>query len=338
MQNTKMSICDAIIHPGETAHLALPLPEQFSCLPLYMPIKVAHGAKKGPCFLVFSVLAGNELNGLEIVNRFFNQLDPKKMSGTVIAIPVVNVYGLTHYPKMLPSGKHLADCFPGKESGTFGERFAHIFTREILQKADFCVECNTGGTNHNILPQIYCDFKDPKSKQLAKVFQTPIVTHVDLSRNNLRKTAEELQVTFMVYQGGEAMRFDESVIDLGVNGLCNMLRESNILEQTPKQEFKPIFSKDEDWIVAHKGGVLHTQVSLGQTIQKGELIGKITDPFVADAIDHVYSEYEGIVVGINTTPLVYEGLAIFKIAAFLDTQKAESVIEEWDKKNNSLGE
>ena len=134
------------------------------------------------------------------------------------------------------------------------------------------------------------------------------------------------------------MRFDEPAIQLGVTGLFNMLREINILEQEPKQEINPIFSKDEDWIVAHKGGVLHTKVSLGQTLQKGELIGTITDPFVADAVEHVHSNYEGIVVGMNTAPLVYEGLPIFKIASFLDTQKAESVIEEWDKKTHNLGE
>jgi len=338
MKNLKMHICDATIHPGESSHLALPLPEQFSCLPMYMPIKVAHGMKKGPCLLIFAVLAGNELNGLEIVNRVFNQLDPKKMSGTLIAIPVVNVYGLTHFPKVLPSGVHLADCFPGDETGKFGERFAHIFTKEILKKADYCFELKTGGANHNILPQVYCSFDNQRAKQIARVFQTPIVTQVDLTKSSLRRTAEELQIPFFVYQAGEAMRFDEHAINVGVSGLFNVMHELDILEQSPKQEINPIFSKDEDWIIAHKGGVMHTNVTLGQTITKGELIGTITDPFAASAIEEVEAPFEGIVVGINTTPLVYEGMPIFNIASFLDYEKAENAIEQWDKRVQNLNE
>ncbi|MBS0655230.1 MAG: succinylglutamate desuccinylase/aspartoacylase family protein, partial [Verrucomicrobia bacterium] len=127
MKSTKIKICDTIIHPGEVANLALPLPEQYSCSPLYMPIKVINGHADGPCLVIFSVLKGKELNGLEIANRISNQLSPELVSGSVITVPVVNVYGLTHYPTTLPIGNNLANCFPGNENGTFGERIAHLF-------------------------------------------------------------------------------------------------------------------------------------------------------------------------------------------------------------------
>ncbi len=332
MKSSKIKICDTTIHPGEVANLALPLPEQHSCSPLYMPIKVIHSKVQGPCLLLFSTLEGVELNGLDIVNRITKMISPDTIRGTVIAIPVVNVYGLTHYPAMLPVGKNMADCFPGNENGNFGERIAHILTNEIFIKADYCIELQTGGMNHNILPQVYCNFEDAPSRALAKAFQSPVVTNVEIQGNTLRQTMEELHTPFLVYQGGEAMRFDENAIVLGVDGIKNVMRSINILDKAPTKEINPIFSRDEAWIVAHKGGILRPEVSLGQTVKKGELLGTISDPFGAEVLDPVKAQEEAIVVGINTTPLIHEGLPIFKMASFLDYGKAESVIEAWDQR------
>lgn len=332
MKNSKIKICDTTIHPGEVVNLALPLPEQHSCSPLYMPIKVIHSKVKGPCLLLFSTLKGIELNGLDIVNRITKMITPENIRGTIIAIPVVNVYGLTHYPAMLPVGHDMASCFPGDENGTFGERIAHILTTEILTKADYCIELQTGGLNHNILPQVYCSFDSTRGRALAKAFQSPVVTDVDIQDNKLRQTTEELQIPLLVYQGGEAMRFDENAIVLGVEGVKNVMRSIDMLDKAAIKEISPIFSRDEAWIVAHKGGILRPEVSLGQTVKKGELLGTISDPFGAEVLEPVKALQEAIVVGINTTPLIHEGLPVFKMASFLDHEKAESVIEAWDQK------
>lgn len=332
MKNRKITICDTNVHPGEIANLALPLPEQYSCAPLYMPIKVIHSKQKGPCLIVFSVLKGTELNGLEIANRIIKSITPAQISGTIIAIPVLNVYGLTHYPATLPIGNDLASCFPGNEKGTYGERIAYLVTHEIFKKADYCIELETGDLNHNILPQVYCNFDNKRAKELAKVFKTPVITNVTLEGNPLRQTTEELQVPLIVYQAGEAMRFDENAIKLGVDGVKNVMRAIDMLSKEPTQEVTPIFSREEEWIIAHKGGILHPGVSLGQTIEEEETIGVISDPFGADIIEPIKSPQKGVVVGVNTSPLIHEGLPIFKIASFLDYDKAETAIEEWDKK------
>ncbi len=332
MKNSKLTICDTVIHPGEAANLALPLPEQYSCAPLYMPIKVIHSKVKGPCLVVFSGMQGTELNGLEIANRITKMIRPEDIQGTLITIPVVNVYGLTHYPAILPIDHNLSDCFPGKELGSFGERIAHVFTHEILKRADYCIELDTGEINHNILPQVYCNFDNTRSKELAKVFQTPVVTDVIVMANTLRQTTEELQVPLLVYQAGEAVRFDEDAISLGVQGVRNVMRAIDMLEKAPTKEIQPIFSREEAWIVAHKGGILHHNISLGQTLRKGELIATISDPFGTDVLEPIKAPREGIVVGINSAPLVHEGLPILKMSSFLDYEKAESVIEEWGQK------
>jgi len=332
VKNTKITICGTAVHPGEAANLALPFPEQYSCSPMYMPIKVIHSKEQGPCLVIFSGLKGSELNGLEIANRIIQSMSPTQICGTIIAIPVLNVYGLTHYPMSLPTGGQLANCFPGNENGSYGERIAYLITNEIFKKADYCIELQTGELNHNILPQVYCNFENRRAKDLAKVFKAPVVTNISLEGNFLRQTTEEIQVPLLVYQAGEAMRFDENAITLGVDGIKNVMRAINMLSKEPSREVTPIFSREEDWIIAHKGGILHTNASLGQTIEKGETIGMITDPFGADLIEPVRSPRKGIIVGVNTAPLIHEGLRIFKVASFLDYDRAETVIEEWDKK------
>ncbi len=331
MKNKKLQICDITIQPGEEANLALPMPDRHSCAPLFMPIRVIHGKTEGPILLVFSTLNGDELNGIEIVNRLIKDTKPDQISGTIIAIPVINVYGLTHYPKRLPVGNDLANMFPGSQSGSYGERLADLFTKELLSKADYCIELSTGDLNHNILPQVYCNFDNQETRKLAQAFCSPVVTDVSIRGNNLRQTTEDLGIPLIVYEGGEAMRFDDNAIQVGMNGIYNVMKKIKMLSGRPETNIKPTFSKDENWIIAHGGGILHSDTSLGQVIKAGERLGHISDPFGTDESRIIKSPRDGIIVGINTTPLVHEGLPLFKVASFINDERAETVIGEWNE-------
>lgn len=332
MKNSTLSICNEIIQPGEKVNLALKMPDLFTCAPLYMPIKVVHGKTAGPCLLIIATFDGNEMNGLEIVNRLIAEIDASKINGTIIAVPVLNVYGLTHYPKTMPSGEDLSLSFPGIEDGNYGQRIAHIITQELITKADLCIELDTGAINHNILPQVYCDFTDQKAKNLAKNFQVPVITNVKFTGNSLRKTCNNLNIPLLVYQAGEAMRFDEDSINIGVEGVKNIMRSIDIIKKEDVEfKFNPVFSEDVEWIIAHKGGILHSFVELGQTIQKGDKIAQISCPFSSDIAETLKAPQDGVVVGINTTPLIHEGLSVFKIASFIDYERAETAIEQFEE-------
>ncbi|MCE3045609.1 succinylglutamate desuccinylase/aspartoacylase family protein [Legionella sp. 16cNR16C] len=332
MKNSNLTICDATIHPGEIANLALPLPELYSCTSFFMPIKVVRGKQAGPCVLVFSALKGDELNGLEIINRLLEPGRLQHLKGTLIAIPVLNVLSLVSHLKTLSYEIHLERCFPGKADGTYGERIAHIFTKEILTKADYCIELQSGAINHDILPQIYCNITDTQCKTLARHFAAPVITNAPVKSNSLRKTTEKLNIPLLIYQAGEALRFNESAINVGLNGIYRILHALDMLHTAPKllsDSFKSIFSEDQDWIYSHKSGVLTSKVELGQLIHKKQVIGFINDPFGAGSAETIKSPSDGIVVGINRHPLIYEGQSIFKIASFLDNNRAETVIEAW---------
>ncbi len=333
MKNSNLRICDATIHPGETANLALPLPEFYSCTSFYMPIKIVHGKEKGPCLLVFSAVKGDELNGLSIINQLMESEQLKKIRGTIITVPVLNIFGLVSPARAFSRDTSLELCFPGEEHGSYGERLAYLFTQEILSKVDYCLELQTGSLNHDILPQIYCNLDNLEGKRLAQQFGAPVITNVSISNNSLRKTTELMNIPLLVYQAGEAMRFNQPAIDLGLSGIHNIMQALDMIDKNENEEassgYSSIFSQDQDWIRAHRSGVFLTDVELGQMIKNGEKIGRISDPFSADTGETVKAAQDGVVVGINRHPLIHEGQTIIKVASFIDNDRAETAIEAW---------
>ncbi|MBA2709598.1 MAG: succinylglutamate desuccinylase/aspartoacylase family protein [Tatlockia sp.] len=334
MKNSNLIICDATIQPGESANLALPLPEHYSCASFYIPIKVVHGKEAGPCLIIIAGIKGNELNGIEIINRLLSKDQLKSLKGTLIAIPVLNVLELINYPSSAPYEKQLEFCFPGDKEGSYCERVAEVFTKEIFAKATHCIEIKTGSLNHELLPQIYADLDNSESKKLAKCFSAPVITHIGTKSRSLSNMADELNIPMLVYKAGEALRFDESSIKVGIEGVLNVLSELEMISDEPdepdaKRQFTPVFSQEQEWLRAHRSGVLIAEVELGQMIKKNQIIARIRDPFSADIIEPIYAPQDCVVVGINRNPLIYEGQSIFKVSSFVNNDRAEISLESW---------
>ncbi|HAF87603.1 MAG TPA: hypothetical protein DCG13_03460 [Legionellales bacterium] len=242
----------------------------------------------------------------------------------------MNILGLIN---TLPNEKNLGDCFPGDVQGSYSERIAHIFTQEIFSKATHCIEIKTGALNADSLPQIYCDLDNEEAKKLAKRFAAPVISHVNNNANSFRKTAYDLNIPLLVYKAGEAMRFNEDAIKMGITGIENMLDSLDMitLDESLPDTFKPVFSLEQDWVRAHCSGILMTDVSLGQFVEKNQEIAQITDPFSADTVEPVRCPQDGIIVAINRNPLMSEGQNIIKMASFIDNNRAELTLEQWNK-------
>ncbi len=336
MKNSSMQICNETIHPGENITLALPLPELFSCAPLYMPIKVIHGKQAGPCLLITAAMHGNELNGTEIINRLLSMASVQKLKGTLLAIPVLNVYGLINRSRYLPGGIELDRCFPGSESGTHAARMAHTFTQEIFSKADACIDLQTGFINHTNLPQVYVNFDDKKSRHLATAFNAPVISKIKNEVGALRTLAHKESKPFLLYEAGEAMRFDEHAIKVGLKGVLNVMKSLDMLSTKPKQkeaQLQSFFAEKNIWVRASTSGISHTQYALGQSIKKGETLCVIKDPFGASSDVAVKSPEDAIIVGMNNLPLVHEGEALFQLAIFSKMKHAAEHLEEWEEKS-----
>lgn len=331
-KQSSLQICNETIHPGENLSLALPLPQIFSCAPLYMPIRVIHGKYEGPCLLITAAMHGNEVNGTAIIHRLLSTIKPSRLCGTVIAIPVLNVYGLINRTRTMPGGIDLDTCFPGSKTGTHAARLADLFTTEIFSKADFCIDLQTGAMNYSNLPQIYVDFADKEARQLAHVFSAPVISHTTNEKGSLRMLAFKNNKPLLTYEAGEAMRFDEHSIKTGLKGIQNVVRYLKMLTETTQRksrEQKSFFTEKTIWIHAATSGMSYTAHKLGQHVKKGERLCVIRDPFSAVDSLSIHSPEEGIIVAKNNHPLIHEGEALFQLAVFPKMKHAATHLSTW---------
>jgi hypothetical protein len=299
-----------------------------------MPIKVIHGKQPGPCILVTAAMHGNELNGTEIINRLLNLSSVKKLKGTLIAVPVLNVYGLINKSRYLPGGIELDRCFPGSTIGTHASRLAHLFVAEIFDKADYYIDLQTGHMNYSNFPQVYVNFEDETSKSLAKAFNTPVISSAICEKGMLRTVALNREKPFLIYEAGEAMRFDEQAIKVGLRGIVNVMRELAMLSSkkiTTEAKDKSFFAEENIWVRASSSGISYSKYKLGQHIKKGETLGTIKDPFGATEPTIITSPAEAIIVGVNNLPLVHEGEGLFQLAVFSKMEHAASHLEDWNE-------
>ncbi len=332
MKNNPIQICDATIQPGENVSLALPLPEIFSTTPIYMPIKVRHGKQSGPCVLILAAIHGDEFNGTEIINRLNNLSMLKKLRGTLITIPVFNVYGFITRSHYLIDGSELDRYFPGSEKGSHASRLAHLFTTKILTQANYCIDLRTGSINHSNLPHIYINKNSAEALNLAKTFAPPVISYADYDPGSLRKTASQQDIPYLLYEAGEAMRFNEGAIRAGVRGIVNVMRQLQMLPADTKIKHRKApacITEKTEWIRAATSGIAYSKIKLGQQISKGSLVATIKDPFGASPDDYVYAPCDGVIVGKNNLPMVHEGQEIFQIATFTELETAASHLEEW---------
>ncbi|KEI35701.1 putative deacylase [Francisella sp. W12-1067] len=325
----KFKIFNKIFQAGETATLAMPLPSQYSCAPMYLPIKILNGLYQGPCFLIFGMINGDEFNCIEIINSLLEDINPKQLNGTIIAIPVLNIFGLVHSTRhSLP----LEQAFPGDENGSFMQRYAYRVTQEIINIADYSIQLKTGAIDHEILPQVYFNAKDQNSIKMAKAFQAPVITAVNMNQSSIRQIHQDLGIPFICYEAGEANKFNEEAINVGVSGIKNVMRKQDILkDQDFVQQIKPVVSNDTEWTISDKPGILRTEIGLGTRVKENQKIGKLIDPFGNDESVSLKSPIDGIILGINNYPLIKEGDLVFKVASFHNDEKAEAKIENWEE-------
>jgi predicted deacylase len=338
MKNSNITICNEIIHPGEQVSLALPLPELFSCAPMYMPIKVFHGKQTGPCLLVIAAMHGNELNGAEIINRLLQSSSMKKLKGTLIAVPIMNVYGFINKIRTLPGGTSLGTNFPGSSQGSHAARLAHLFCSEIFSSADYCIDLQTGWVNHSNLPQVFATDNNQKELELGHAFGAPVISEVSVQKGSLRAYANKEETPYLVYEAGEAMRFDASSIRIGTKGIISIMRHIKMLPALRKpssEKQKSFLMRDTRWVRSPTSGISYSITKLGQQVKKGELLTIIKDPFGAGSDVPVLAPFDGIVVSMNNLPLVYEGISLFQLAAFERLSLAATHIEDWIDESES---
>lgn len=314
MAGQSITIGDVSIAPGERRGLSLPVGMLHTHVPVEMPVWVINGRRAGPRLFISAAIHGDELNGIEIIRRIRTR-PLEGLRGTLLLVPVVNVFGLLHHARYLPDRRDLNRSFPGSERGSLAARLAHQFMTEIVDRCTHGIDLHTGAIHRSNLPQIRAQLDDPETRELATAFGAPVVLDSRLRDGSLREAAAEKGIPTLIYEAGEALRFDELSIRMGVAGIVAVMRKLDMLRGKPRRArpAKPVVANSSHWVRAPEGGILRTAVRLGQRVRAGELLGQVSDPFGAHDVP-VPALHAGIVIGRNSLPLVNEGDALFHIA------------------------
>jgi predicted deacylase len=310
---------------GERRTIDLPVARLYTHTQLSMPVHVARGRRDGPCLFVCAVIHGDELNGAEIIRRLLRHSALRRLRGTLIAVPVVNVHGLIHHSRYLPDRRDLNRSFPGSDRGSLAARLADLFMTEIVAHCQYGIDLHTGAVHRSNLPQIRAQLKDPETLALARAFGVPVLLDSDLRDGSLRQAAADEGVRILLYEGGEALRFDELSIRAGLVGILNILRALQMLPPTKRRKrarAEPVVARSSGWVRAPESGILRTAAPLGTRVAKDQNLGVIADPF-GERVCAVSSPWTGIVIGRSTLPLANEGDALFHIARFKDAEGVE---------------
>jgi predicted deacylase len=322
------------IKPGERATANIKVPDLYTHTGITLPIHVVHGKKDGPVLFLSGAIHGDEINGVEIIRRILKHKRVNNIKGTLISVPVVNIYGFINQTRYLPDRRDLNRSFPGTESGSLASRMANVFLQEIVSRCTHGIDLHTAAIHRDNLPQIRALMDDPETERIARAFSMPVILNTSIVGGSLRESAEKIGVTVIVYEAGEALRFDEASIRGGVNGIISVMREISMLPKLLKtrKTYDPLVAKSSTWVRAPQSGILRTMKTLGATVDKNELMGYISDPF-GDIEKEVRATTKGIIIGRTNIPLVNEGEALFHIAQF---SSATGVAEQVEELQNEL--
>lgn len=321
------------IKRGERKTFDIPLPSLYTHASVPMTVHVINGRQPGPRLFICAAVHGDEINGIEIIRRLTQAPVLRALKGTLIAVPIVNVYGFVRHSRYLPDRRDLNRVFPGSETGSLAGRLASTFMREIVDQCSHGIDLHTAAIHRDNLPQIRATFSEgSETEMLARAFAAPVILNADLRDGSLRAVAAEHGIPLLVYEAGEALRFDEISIRIGLRGITRVMRKLGMIRQetaTRKRQLpEPVIARSSSWARSSKSGLLRTLVSLGAKVKKGDVLGAVSDPFY-HSDEEIIAPNSGLIIGKTNLPIVTEGEALFHIARFGKTEDAAEVVEQY---------
>ena len=316
------------VRPGTRATINLPVADLYTSTSLGMPVQVVRGRRSGPVLFVSAAIHGDELNGVEIVRRLLTRKALSSIRGTLLAIPIVNVHGFLDQSRYLPDRRDLNRSFPGSARGSIAARLANLFITEIVSRADFGIDLHTGAVHRSNLPQIRANLDDAQTLDAAQAFGAPVVVNSNIRDGSLRQCAADLGTPVLIYESGEALRFDEPAIRTGVRGVLNVMRHLGMLPAARKHPVaSPVIARSTRWVRANASGIVVSKTRLGDSVSKGQRIATISDPLGDEQVE-ISAPCDGIVIGRSNLPLAHEGDALFNLGTFEDIPAATDVIDK----------
>jgi len=302
------------IAPGSSETVDLPISRLSTHTEVSMPVRILHGAKYGPTLFVSAAIHGDEIIGVEMIRRLLKNISAKRLHGTLLAVPVVNAFGFIAHNRYLPDRRDLNRVFPGSARGSLAAQLANVFTTEIVSRSDYGIDLHSAGMNRENLPQIRVSPGNERADELADVFGAPAIIKSPLRDGSLRKTADDAGCTMLLMESGEALRFDEFAIRIGVRGILRVMAHLGMgIRKQPAAAASSVRSDGSRWVRAEEGGIFRAMRKTGDMVEEGEQIGAISDPF-GDMEIEVLAPLTGLIIGRSVMPIVNQGDALMHIA------------------------
>lgn len=305
----QVTIANQEIQPGEFKEININIARLPSHTLIDTPIYVSRSLQDGPVLALIAGMHGDELNGMEIVRRILDLGLHKVKRGTVVCMPVINVYGFLNYSRDVPDGKDVNRSFPGTKTGSLASRVAYHLMREVVPFIDCGIDFHTGGAMRSNYPQVRAVLRDDGNLELATAFSAPFTIDMQFRPNSLRREAARKGKRIIVYEGGESLRFDPHAIEEGVAGTLRLMKALNMIDTAPEPSESNRVIWSTTWIRAKHAGLFQPNIKCGQLVHRGEWVGTITDPF-GEFKEEVMASQTGYVIGLNNGPVINAGDAL----------------------------
>jgi uncharacterized protein len=316
------------VAPGARKTVDLPVSVLANHTPINLPVHVIHGMKPGPTFFIAGVVHGDEILGVEIVKRVAQHHALRELAGTVLAVPIVNAFGFINHSRYMPDRRDLNRSFPGSDRGSLASLLADLFLREVVMRSSFGIDIHTAAQHRTNLPQIRIAPDEPELMALGENFGPPVILISKLRDGTLRQCARDRGVKVLLYEAGEALRFDEGAIETGVGGTLRVMAALGMISHAKVREGPPpVVSNASTWLRAPEGGILRSSVTIGAMVERGETLGEISNP-LGDLSVPVITDAEGIVVGKTNLPVVNRGDALFHVAKLKTPEPVQTLADE----------
>ncbi|WJJ97251.1 succinylglutamate desuccinylase/aspartoacylase family protein [Algibacter luteus] len=319
VNDSVLHILGETVNLGESKEVNFDVANLHTSSPVNIPVIIERSAKPGPTVLFTAGIHGDEVNGVEIVRQLIAKGINRPKIGTIICMPVINIFGFINLKREFPDGRDLNRVFPGSPNGSLAGRVAHKLIHEIIPHVDLIIDFHTGGSGRFNAPQLRFIKENRELNSLAKVFGAPFVLYSKNVNKSFRTTCYKLGKPLLLFEGGKSFHIDDVVTNSGVNGSKRVLKhlgmlKSNFKASNPKKEC--IFINDSKWQRAKYSGMFRASITIGSLIKKHDVLGNITDPY--GKFNYVVkASNAGYIINVNESPIVYQGDALFHITTKL---------------------
>lgn len=307
------------IKKGESREISFDVANLHTTSSVDVPVLIERSKNPGPTVLFTAGIHGDEVNGIEIVRQIVATGLNKPKCGTVICIPVINIFGFINLKREFPDGRDLNRVFPGSDDGSLASRVAHKLINEVVPYVDYIVDFHTGGANRFNAPQIRIVKDNPVLDTLATAFDAPFVLYSKNLNKSFRNTCYKLEKPHLLFEGGKSYHLDDTITAIAINGVKRLLAHLGMLRapfKAPKTKQKCVFITESRWQRANHSGMFKSSIDINARVKKGQVIGEITDPY--GKLNYaVKAEYSGYIINVNHSPVVYQGDALFHLSTKL---------------------